>query len=168
MGGFTHAYPGPHVTPKPARPAHRPSTRTLVFASVSSLMIGLAAGALWLLLVLAHPGPLATVWLGLPIGLALGWVTRHWVLEASPPAAVLAAASMLLAAAYMRFLMAAAELSGMFGIAFLQAFRRAGPGMLMHLTWLSLTPLACGIYVSCALLAAIAAVAPRRHGRDRG
>lgn len=145
------------MTPTAIDLPRTPTATSVVFALVSSLMIGLAAGALWLLLVMAHPGPLAGIWIALPAAVLLGLVIRHWVLGASAIAALLAAAAMLLAAAYMRFLLAAAQLSGMFGMDFLQAFRHAGASMLLHLAWLSVTPFACGIYLVSALLAAAVA-----------
>ncbi|GAB3027260.1 MULTISPECIES: hypothetical protein [Oleiagrimonas] len=143
------------------------SMTTLLFSTFSAAMIALAAGALWLLLNLFMPSWHTAVWLALPMGLLIGHVMRHWVIDEPLPAAVLAALATLLACAYMRFLFAAADLAGTFGMSFMQALRRAGSGMLAHLAWASLSAGAIAIYIFAALLAAVLAWrGRRRRGAD--
>ncbi|MBB6185631.1 hypothetical protein [Oleiagrimonas soli] len=132
---------------------HSTSLLTLLFSTFSAAMIALAAGALWLLLDLFAPQLQATVWLALPLGLLLGHVMRHWVIDASWPAAVLAVLATLVACGYMRFLLAAADLAGTFGMTYMQSLHRAGSGMLAHLAWISLSPGAIAVYLVAAALA---------------
>jgi hypothetical protein len=157
MAGYAQIKARNAVNTSTSDSAPRPSAGTLALALFISLMIGLATGALWLVFELAHPGIWVSIWLALPIGWVLGLVIRSWVLDAGLAAAVLALFAVLLASAYMRFLMAAANISGMFGISFLQALHRAGAGMLLQLAWTSVSAMTAGIYLLAAVLGATAA-----------
>lgn len=103
----------------------------LLFALLCAIMIGLAAGALWMLLALYARGTLA--WVALPLGALLGWLIRTWVAPQRASAAVLAALATLLAAGYMCCLLAAARLAALMGMGFSETLHRAGSAMLLDL-----------------------------------
>ncbi|MGA0585944.1 hypothetical protein ACO2Q2_02225 [Dyella sp. KRB-257] len=105
------------------------------FAAVSAAMLGLAAGALWMLPTAYLRARLP--WLALPLGALLGWAVARWVLP-RPGAAILAACATLLAAAYVTALIAAAQLAGNMDMGLTDAMRIAGAGMLWSLMRLSL------------------------------
>jgi vitamin B12 transport system permease protein len=133
-------------------------TRTvgnLLFALVCAIMIGLAAGALWMLLALFARGTLA--WVALPLGVLLGWLMRAWVAPQRGSAATLAALATLLAAAYMCCLLATARLAALMGMGFSETLHRAGPGMLLRLARLSTSRGMLGLFVLGAAVAAAAA-----------
>jgi len=134
-------------------------------AAFGTLMLALAAGALWLLLCLAVPRLHPQAWPALPLALPVAALVRGWMIEARRPAAWLSAAAMLVAAAYLRVLLMASALAGSFGMGFLQAVDHAGPSMLLSLAWLSVTPLDIGLYAVSALLAAVVAWNLRPRGR---
>jgi vitamin B12 transport system permease protein len=105
------------------------------FAAISAAMLGLAAGALWMLPTAYLRSSLP--WLAVPLGALLGWAIAHWVLP-RPGAALLAALATLLAAAYVSVLIAAARLAGNMDMGLTEAMRIAGAGMLWSLVRLSL------------------------------
>lgn len=131
--------PDPPLDASPT-PAPRAMTRArhafaTVFAAISAAMLGLAAGALWML-------PMAYLqarlpWLALPLGALLGWTIARWVMPRRG-AALLAALATLLAAAYVSTLVAAAQLAGNMDMGLVDAIRTAGIGMLWSLARLSL------------------------------
>jgi hypothetical protein len=154
--------PARHREPQPA------SIGATLMASFGAIMMALAAGALWLLLILAIPRLHAETWLALPLAVVLGPLIRGWIIDDAWPAALLAALAMLLSAFYMRALLVASDLAGSFGMDFMQALRHAGAGMLVHLAWLSVTPGAMAIYIAAAILAGTLAgrVRPRARARS--
>ncbi|WP_426700440.1 hypothetical protein ACPPVV_13700 [Rhodanobacter sp. Col0626] len=123
-----------------------------VFSLFCAVMLGLAAGAVWMVitLYLRHPLP----WLALPIGASLGWTIRNTVRPAGTGAAVLAACATLLAAIYVNMLIAAVLIAGNMGMGLVDAMRTAGTGMLWQLTRLALSPADIGWTVLAMLLAA--------------
>lgn len=125
-------------------------------------MLGLAAGAVWMLptVFLRHPLP----WLALPVGWLLAKAIRHWVVRPGNTlsAALLAAAATLLAAAYVSTLIAAARISGNLGISLVDSLRTAGPNMLLQLARLALTPTDTAWFVAGAVFAAIVAARKSR------
>lgn len=127
----------------------------LLFATFSAAMLGLAAGAVWMLptLFLQHSLP----WLAVPAGWLLGLAVRNWVRPAGAIAALLAALATLLAAAYLGVLVAAARVAGAMGLGLVDALREAGPGMLFQLAQMALSPAATGWFLAGALVAAITA-----------
>ena len=135
----------------------RTTTPSLLAAIFGTLMLALATGALWLLLCLAMPRIDPRTWPALPLALVVGAMVRGWMIDQRQPAAWLAAIAMLVAAAYMRVLLMATELAGSFGMGFMQAIRHAGASMLLHLAWMSVTPLDVGVYAAAAVLAAVVA-----------
>lgn len=145
------------------------SARTVlmfVFALFSTVMLGLAAGAVWMVvtLYLGHPLP----WLALLVGALLAWTIRQGVRRPGPGAAVLAALATALAMVYVNMLIAAVQIAGSIGMGLLDALRAAGFDMLWQLTRLALAPADIGWTVLAMLLAAwLAWRAPRKRASDR-
>lgn len=108
------------------------------FALFSAAMLGLAAGATWMVaaLYLRHPLP----WLALPIGALLAWTIRACVRPPGAAAALLAAGATLLAALYVNMLVAGVLIAGNMGMGLVEAMRTAGPGMLWQLSRMALSP----------------------------
>jgi len=132
-----------------------------VLALFSAAMLGLAAGAVWMLPTMQLQRPLA--WLAVPVGWLLALAVRAWVRPSGTLAAVAAALATVLAAAYVTALTAAARVAGLMGLGLLQAMREAGVGMLLQLARLSLSPVQLVWFAAGALLAAWCAW--RRPGR---
>lgn len=124
----------------------------LVFALFSALMLGLAAGAIWMVatLYLRHPLP----WLALPLGALLAWVIRGGVRAPGYLAALFAALATALAAVYVNMLIAGVDIAGAMGLGLINAMRTAGPAMLWQLTRLSLSAADIGWTILAMLLAA--------------
>ncbi|WP_426662590.1 hypothetical protein [Rhodanobacter aciditrophus] len=123
-----------------------------LFALFCAAMMGLAAGATWMVaaMYLRHPAP----WLAVAAGAALAWAIRHWVRRPGAGAASLAAFATLLAALYVNVLMVAIRLAGNFGMDLTAAMRTAGAGMLLALARLGLHPVDGIWYAAGALLSA--------------
>ena len=131
-----------------------------VFTLLCAAMLGLAAGACWMVmtLYLRHPAP----WLALPAGVLLAWAMRHWVHRPGKVAAALAALATLLAATYVSVLIAGVLIAGNMGMGLLDALRTAGGGMLLQLARLGLSPTNAGWFAAGAALAAFIAGRPAR------
>lgn len=101
-------------------------------------MLGLAAGAVWMVasLYMRHPLP----WLVLPIGALLAITIRNFVRSPGVSAGALAALATGLAAIYVNILIAAIQIAGSMGMGIVDALRTAGIGMLWQLARLSLSP----------------------------
>ncbi len=131
-----------------------------LFALFSAAMLGLAAGALWMVatLYVRHPLP----WLALPIGAVLGWAIRAFVRRPGTGAALLAAIATALATFYVNMLIAGVLIAGNMGMGLVATLRTAGAAMLWQLARLALTPLDAACTTVAILLAAwIAWRAPR-------
>ena len=102
-----------------------------LFALISALMLGLAAGAVWMVPTLYLQRPLP--WLALPIGWLLGKAMRNWVRPAGASAALFAALATLTAALYVNLLTAAARIAGLMGLGLIDSLRTAGLGLLLQL-----------------------------------
>jgi vitamin B12 transport system permease protein len=132
-----------------------------LFAAFSAAMLGLAAGAVWMLPTMALRRPLPE--LALVAGWLLALAVRSWVRPAGRMAAALAAGATVLAAIYVNALTAAARIAGSMGIGLLDALREAGLGMLLVLAQLAVRPADVAFTLAGALLAAwIAGRRPRR------
>ncbi len=109
-----------------------------LFALLSGAMLGLAAGAVWMVvsLYLRHPLP----WLALPIGAVLAWTIRSSVRRAGPIAMLLAIGATALAAVYVNILIAGVQIAGNMGLGLIDALRTAGLGMLWQLARMGATP----------------------------
>ena len=108
------------------------------FALISAVMLGLAAGAAWMVPTLYLQRPLP--WLALPIGWLLGKAIRNWVRPAGVGCALLAALAALLAALYVNLLTAAARIAGLMGLGLVDSLRTAGLGLLLQLAELGSGP----------------------------
>jgi len=111
---------------------------SFLFALVSALMLGLAAGAMWMVPTLYSQHHLP--WLALPVGWLLGKAVRHWVRPAGSNAAVLAAFATFIAVLYVNVLMAAARIAGLMGLGLVDSLRTAGLAMLVQLAELNCSP----------------------------
>jgi vitamin B12 transport system permease protein len=132
-----------------------------VFALVCAAMLGLAAGAVWMVAAL-YAGH-ATSWLALPFAVVLAWTIRHWVQSPGRYAAVLAALAALLAALYVNVLMAGALVAANMGMGIVDALRTAGAGMLLQLARMGFSAADAGWYLVAAGLAAVLASRPTRR-----
>lgn len=137
-----------------------------IFALFCAAMLGLAAGAVWMLAAVSL-GQVAA-WLALPAGWLLATAMRHWVYPGHRlGAATLAAAATLLAAIYVSVLIAAARIAGSMGIGLVEALRTAGVGMLLELARLGLSRGAALWFFAGIVLAAILGARPlRRPAQD--
>ena len=106
------------------------------FALCCSIMLGLAAGAIWLLPTVALHRPLP--WLAVPAGWLLGLAIRHWVHNKKWGAALLASLAVLLASAYIHVLIATVNLSALTGYGLIDTMRTAGLSMLLDFARFSL------------------------------
>lgn len=137
------------------------TSAALLFALASAAMLGLAAGAVWMVptLYLGQPLP----WLAVPAAWLLGRAIRGRVWPAGRVAALLAALAALLAAVYVSMLTAAAVVAGSLGLGFFEALRQAGPGMLFALARMGCSAGDLAIHAFGVLLAAWVAWRPGRH-----
>ncbi|NII11573.1 hypothetical protein [Oleiagrimonas sp. C23AA] len=108
----------------------------LIFAIVSAAMIGLAAGAIWMLLSAYMQRGLP--WLIILIGLVVGLVTRAAISRSRWLGPLLAALGTAMAYVYLLGLSGAMLLAGTFGMSFGQALRHAGFAMLADIAWFRL------------------------------
>jgi vitamin B12 transport system permease protein len=137
-----------------------------VFATFCAAMLGLAAGAVWMLAAVSFGQVMS--WLALPAGGLLAVAMRHWVCPGQRAgAAVLAAAATLLAAVYVSVLIAAARIAGSLGIGLVDALRTAGATMLLTLARLGMSPADVAWFLAGAALAAAMALRPRRAAPGR-
>ena len=124
----------------------------LLFGLFSTAMLGLAAGAVWMLPTLFLQRPLP--WLALPVGALLAWAIRGWVRPGGWQAALLAVAASVLAEIYVSILTAAVRVAGSLGMGMVDAMHRAGLGMLLQLAHMAVSIAELGWFVAGALLAA--------------
>jgi vitamin B12 transport system permease protein len=133
----------------------------LVFALICTVMIGLAAGAIWLVPTI-FMGRLMP-WLALPVGWLLGRIVRGWVNpNGRGVAAALAGIAMIVASAYLVLLVAGARIAGSLGVGFFDTLRVAGIGLLCDIARLTLTGGDVAWYAAGTLLAMAAALRARR------
>jgi hypothetical protein len=129
------------------------------FTLFSACMLGLAAGAIWMVATLYLRQPLP--WLALPVGALLAWAIRLGVRPPGPGAALLAALATVLASIYVSVLIAAANIAGDLGMGLIDALRTSGAGMLWQLAHLALAPVDIGWFIAGAVLAATLALRRR-------
>lgn len=149
----------PASASRPARNTLR-TLASLLLALFSIAMLGLAAGAVWMLPTMYTGRPLP--WLALPLGWLLGRVIRSWIRQASLSAALLAVVATMLAATYVSMLTAAARLAWNMGIDFTDALRTAGGGMLFQLAKLTITSSDAAWFTAGCVLAAWAAMPSKK------
>ncbi|MEO7051776.1 MAG: hypothetical protein ABI128_08930 [Rhodanobacter sp.] len=123
-----------------------------LFAAFCAAMLGLAAGAVWMVsaLYLRHPLP----WLAVPIGALLAWTVRGCVQRAGIGAMLLAAGATALAAIYVNMLIAGVRIAGNMGLGLIEALRSAGIAMLWQLARMAMSPADIGWAVLAVMLAA--------------
>lgn len=126
-----------------------------LFALISAVMLGLAAGAVWMVPTLYMQRPLP--WLAIVMGWLLGKAVRSWVRPPGAGAALLAALAMVSAAVYVNLLTAAARIAGSMGLGLVDTLRTAGLGLLMHLAQLANAPADNAWYAAGLGLAAVVA-----------
>ncbi|WNL47308.1 hypothetical protein RKE25_06655 [Dyella sp. BiH032] len=133
-----------------------------LFALVSTVMLGLAFGAVWMVptLFFQHVLP----WLALAVGWVLGRMIRGWVRPEPRGAALLAALATALACVYVGVLTAAARVAGLMGMGLVDALKTAGTGLLLDLVRLNLTGADLAWFAAGIALSAWVAwrAAPRR------
>lgn len=131
------------------------------FALICTVMIGLAAGAVWLV-----PTILASKlmpWLAVPVGWVLGRIVRGWVNPGGRVgAAVLAAIAMILATAYLTVLVAGARIAGSLGLGFFDTLHVAGIALLTDIARMTLTGGDIAWYAVGVVLAVLGALRERR------
>ncbi|GLQ97055.1 hypothetical protein [Dyella mobilis] len=134
------------------------------FALFCSVMLGLAAGAVWLVPTVYLRRPLP--WLALPAGWLLAIAIRQWVHGRRWHAAPFAVLATLVASAYIRVLVSAVNISAMTGYSLVEAMRTAGLPMLLDFARISLSPADVAWSLAGAALAAFTAWRePRRSAR---
>ncbi|WP_233843371.1 hypothetical protein [Dyella sp. 2HG41-7] len=101
------------------------------FALGCALMLGLAAGAIWLVPTVFLHRPLP--WLAVPAGWLLAKAMRKWVHTRKWNAAVLAALAVVVASVYIRVLITTVNIAAMLGYGLIDALRTAGASMLLDL-----------------------------------
>jgi len=132
-----------------------------LFALFSAVMLGLAAGAAWMVLALYLRQPLP--WLVVPIGAVLAWTIRAGVHRAGIGAMLLAAGATALAAIYVNMLIAGVRIAGNMGLDLIEALRTAGIAMLWQLARMAIGPADIVWIVLAMLLAAwLASRKPRQ------
>ena len=133
----------------------------LIFTLICTAMIGLAAGAVWLVptILVSKLMP----WLAIPVGWLLGRIVRGWVSPGGRVgAAVLAAIAMILATAYLTILVAGARIAGSLGMGFFDTLRVAGIALLADIARMTLTGGDIAWYAAGTILAVLGALRERR------
>jgi len=123
----------------------------LIFSVFIAAMLGLAAGALWMVVTIYQRQPMP--WLVLPIAAILAWAIRHSVRKPGNGAALLAALATLLASIYVSMLIAAAQIAGNMGLGLIDTLLTAGPGMLWQLARMGFS-VSEGVWTVLAMLLA--------------
>ena len=123
----------------------------LVVAAFIAAMLGLAAGALWMVVTLYQRHPLP--WLALPIAVIMAWAIRNGVRKPGDGAALLAALATLLASIYVSMLIAAAQIAGSMGLGLIDTLQTAGAGMLWQLARIGFS-VSEGVWTVLAMLLA--------------
>jgi hypothetical protein len=123
----------------------------LVFGVFISVMLGLAAGALWMVVTLYQRQPIP--WLVVPIAAVLAWAIRHGVQKPGKAAALLAALATLLSFIYVNMLLAAVQIAGSMGLGIIDTLLTAGSSMLWQLARLGFS-LSDAIWTVLAMLLA--------------
>jgi hypothetical protein len=127
------------------------SVAGLLFSIFIAAMLGLAAGALWMVATLYQRQPMP--WLALPIAVVLAWAIRHSVRKPGNGAALLAGLATLLASIYVSMLIAAAQIAGSMGLGLIDTLQTAGAGMLWQLARIGFS-VSDGVWTVVAVLLA--------------
>ncbi|QRN55941.1 hypothetical protein ISN74_14645 [Dyella caseinilytica] len=134
------------------------------FALLCAVMLGLAAGAIWLLPTVFLHRPLP--WLAIPAGWLLAVAVRQWVQGSGWRAALLAGLATAVASVYIRILITAVNISAMMGYGLIDTMRTAGLSMLLDFAHISMSPLDIAWSIAGIVTAIISGWrAPRRRAR---
>ena len=137
-----HSPPSAWPFARPAFPAGRPMTPRAVFGMLFgafvAAMLGLAAGALWMVLAIYLGRPMP--WMVLAVAVVLAWAIRRGVHKPGNAAAVMAALATLLASIYVSLLIAGAQIAGSMGLGLIDSLRTAGASLLWQLARMSVSP----------------------------
>lgn len=137
------------------------------FALCCAIMLGLAAGAVWLLPTVYLHRPLP--WLAVPAGWLLGIAIRQWVHGKKWNAALLAALATAVASVYIRVLITTVNISAMTDYGLFDAAHTAGWPMLLDFTRLAVSRLdVAWSLAGIAVAAAIAMRSPAAARRNAG
>jgi vitamin B12 transport system permease protein len=139
------------------------------FALCCAVMLGLAAGAVWLLPTVYLHRPLP--WLAIPAGWLLGIAMRQWVHGKKWNAALLAALATAIASIYIRVLITTVNISAMTDYGLLDAARTAGFSMLWDFTRFTVSRMDIVWSLAGIVVAAVMAMrtpATRRNHRRLG
>jgi len=123
------------------------------FALLCAVMLGLAAGAIWLLPTVFLQRPLP--WLAIPAGWVLAAAMRQWVHGRGWRAAWLAGLATAVASFYVHVLISAVNISAMMGYGLIDAMRTAGPSMLLDFARISINAPDIGWSVAGIIVAII-------------
>lgn len=133
-----------------------------VFALFSAVMLGLAAGAVWMVVSLYMRQPLP--WLAVPIGAMLALTIRGTVRRAGNGALLLSTGATALAVIYVNMLIAGVQIAGNMGLGMIDALRTAGFAMLWQLARMALGPVdLVWAVLAIALAGWLAGRTPRRR-----
>jgi vitamin B12 transport system permease protein len=134
-----------------------------IFALICALMLGLAAGALWLVPMVMLRRPLPE--LALLAGWILAFAIRQWVHGRKWNVLLLAWLATALACAYVRVLTVAANIAAMMGFGLVETMHTAGYSMLLGLAGMKMTTADIGWYVAGLVVASV--VSLRATARKR-
>jgi vitamin B12 transport system permease protein len=123
----------------PSPPLRISSVLAKLFAAVSALSAGVAAGVVWLMvsLFMRHGSSALT----LPAGIALGWTLRWGMRIPGRWRGALAGLATLVAALWVNVAFVALQVAGNMGMGVIDTLRAAGPAMLWQLLRLGISPM---------------------------
>lgn len=137
------------------------------FALFCAVMLGLAAGAIWLLPTVFFHRSLP--WLAVPAGWVLAIAIRQWVHGRKGNAALLAAVATVVASAYIRVLVTTVNIAAMMGYGLVNTMRTAGLPMLLDFAHLATSKTDIAWSVAGVIVAAVTAMrSPAASSRKTG
>jgi len=136
------------------------------FALLCAVMLGLAAGAVWLLPTVFFHRPLP--WLAVPAGWLLAIAMRQWVHSRKWNAALLAALATVIASAYIRVLITTVNIAAMMGYGLVNTMRTAGLSMLLDFAHLATSKADLAWMVAGVVVAVVVAMRSPTPSRKAG
>lgn len=128
-------------------------------------MLGLAAGALWMVATLYMRQPMP--WLALPLAVLLSWTIRHGVRKPGALTALLCALATAMASIYVSMLIAAVEIAGSMGLGLLETITTAGADMLLELARLGFSTSDFAWTTLSVVIAAWLGIRPLQQGKKK-
>ncbi len=135
----------------------------LALSILSAAMIGLAAGAVWMVLSVYTRSEL--IWLIAPLGVVIGWSVAAGVAGSRWSAAILSALATILAVVYVRMLLAAMQIAGLLGLSFGYALKQAGIGMLWSMAEMSFSSTLLLMLLAGVMLSVLACLWQKHRAR---